>query len=160
MLGELSNPWWVFILIGVFAGLMSGLLGIGGGVIMVPALIIAAGFGQKNAQGMSLAVMIPMAMLGAFRYWRNPEISVNGFVAVLIVIGALIGVMAGTELVLRLPAHTIRKLFAVIMMVIAVKMMIAPPKSSVTPATDTPRKTNQNMSPPPEMKAPAEKDSN
>lgn len=154
MFGELSNLWWLFILLGVFAGLISGLLGIGGGVILVPALIFAANFSQKNAQGMSLAVMIPMALLGAFRYWQNPDVSMNGIVIALIVAGAMIGVFAGTHLVSRLPESYLRKLFAIIMIVIAAKMLIGESKAKATPATGDKTGVIQNDKQPPEMKAP------
>ena len=66
MIGQLSNPWWIFIVLGVCAGIISGGLGLGAGVVLVPALVLFFSFGQKNAQGMALAVMIPMALLGAF----------------------------------------------------------------------------------------------
>ena len=72
MMGPLFNPWWVFILLGVCAGVLSGALGLGSGTILVPTLVLLFGFMQKSAQGMALAVMVPMALLGAFRYWKNP----------------------------------------------------------------------------------------
>ena len=123
MMGQLSNPWWVFILLGVCAGVLSGALGLGSGTILVPILVLFCGFMQKSAQGMALAVMVPMALLGAFRYWKNPQIDMNLVVVALIICGALVGVLAGTELASRLPGHILRKAFAVFLIIIAVKML-------------------------------------
>jgi len=73
--------------------------------------------------------MVPMALLGAFRYWRNPEVELNGLVIALIVLGAMAGTMIGTELVARLPAGVLRKVFAVFLVLVAVRMFTAAPHS-------------------------------
>jgi len=122
MIGQLSNPWWVFIGLGICAGVLSGALGLGGGTILVPTLVLLCGFGQKNAQGMALAVMVPMALVGALRYWKNPEIEINTVIVGLIICGALAGVLAGTELASRLPSHILRKAFAAVLVIVAIKM--------------------------------------
>jgi len=119
---QLSNLWWAFILLGVCAGVLSGALGLGSGTILVPTLVLLFGFMQKSAQGMALAVMVPMALLGAFRYWKNPQIEMNLAVVGLIVCGALVGALAGTELASCLPGHVLRKAFAIFLVIIAVKM--------------------------------------
>ena len=129
MVGQLSNCWWIFILLGVCAGIVSGTLGLGSGVVLVPALVLVYGFEQKSAQGMALAVMVPMTLLGALRYWKNPEIEMSLALIVLIVLGALAGVLAGTELAARLPSHILRKAFAIFLVIVAVKMFTASPRS-------------------------------
>ena len=128
MIGQLSNPWWIFVLLGICAGILGGLLGIGSGTILVPMLVLLFYFEQKSAQGMALAVMVPMALVGALRYWKNPEIEMNGVVIGLIILGALAGVLAGTELMARLPGHILRKVFAVVLIIVAVKMLMTPMK--------------------------------
>ncbi len=128
MIGQLSNPWWVFIVLGICAGVISGTLGLGGGTILVPTLVLLCSFGQKNAQGMALAVMVPMALVGALRYWKNPEIEINTVIVGLIICGALIGVLVGTELASRLPSHILRKVFAIFLAIVAVKMYTASPR--------------------------------
>ncbi len=130
MLGQLPNYWWSFILLGVFTGIVSGTLGLGGGVVVVPALVLLPffAFEQKSAQGTALALMAPMALLGAFRYWKNPQIEVSLAIVALVVIGALPGVLAGTELAARLPSHALRKVFAVVLAIVAVKMFTFSPK--------------------------------
>lgn len=128
MIGQLSNPWWIFFLLGICAGTLSGLLGLGSGIILIPTLVLLCGFEQKSAQGMALAVMVPMALVGALRYWKNPEIEMNAAVIGLIILGALAGALAGTELVDRLPGHILRKIFAVVLIIVAVKMLMPPIK--------------------------------
>lgn len=126
MIGQLSNPWWVFVVLGVCAGILSGLLGLGSGIILVPTLVLLCSFQQKSAQGMALAVMVPMALLGALRYWKNPQIEMNPAVIALIILGALAGTLAGTELAGRLPNHILRKVFAAVLIIVAVKMFMGP----------------------------------
>jgi uncharacterized membrane protein YfcA len=128
MIGQLSNPWWVFVILGICAGVLSGALGLGGGTILVPTLVLLCSFGQKSAQGMALAVMVPMALVGALRYWKNPEIEINTVIVGLIICGALAGVLVGTELASRLPSHTLRKVFAIFLAIVAVKMFTASPR--------------------------------
>ncbi|MFZ2147799.1 MAG: sulfite exporter TauE/SafE family protein [Sedimentisphaerales bacterium] len=135
MIGQLSNPWWVFILLGIGAGIVSGTLGLGSGTVIIPALVLLCGFEQKSAQGTALAVMVPMALIGAIRYWKNPEIEMNAAIIALIVLGALAGVLAGTELVGRLPGSVLQKVFAIFLVIVAVKMFTASLKrEKVVPA--------------------------
>ena len=128
MIGQLAHYWWVFVLLGICAGIISGTLGLGSGTVIVPALVLLCGFEQKSAQGTALATMVPMALVGAIRYWKNPEIEMNAAVIALIVLGALVGVLAGTELAARLPSHVLRKVFAIFLLMVAVKMFTASPK--------------------------------
>lgn len=126
MIGQLSNPWWILILLGICAGVLSGALGLGAGIILVPTLVLLCDYEQKSAQGMALAVMVPMVMVGALRYWKNPEIEMNVTIIGLIILGALAGVLAGTELASRLPSHILRKVFATVLLLVAVKMFVGP----------------------------------
>ncbi len=130
---SLPGEWWGFVILGVCVGIFSGTLGVGGGTVIIPALVLLWGFGQKSAQGMSLAVMVPMALIGALRYWKNPEVEFDGWVIALIVLGAVAGTLAGTELAARLPAGILRKSFAVFLVIVAVRMFTASPRSEKTP---------------------------
>ncbi len=121
---QLSNPWWVFVLLGICAGILSGALGLGSGTILVPAFVLFFGFAQKSAQGTALAVMAPLALVGALLYWKNTEIEMNGPVIVLITCGALVGAFIGTKLAFRLPGHILTKVFAIVLAIAAVKMFI------------------------------------
>ena len=132
MLGQLPSHWWAFVLLGIFAGITSGTLGLGSGIVVVPALVLLPlfAFEQKAAQGTALVLMVPMALLGAFRYWKNPAIEINPVLIAFIVVGALPGVLVGTELAARLPSHVLRKIFAVFLAIVAVKMFTASPKQA------------------------------
>jgi uncharacterized membrane protein YfcA len=124
MISQLSNPWWIFILLGICAGILSGALGLGAGIILVPTLVLLCDFEQKSAQGMALAVMVPMVMLGALRYWKNPDVEMHGTIIGLIILGAWAGVLVRTELAPRLPSHILRKVFATVLLLVAVKMFV------------------------------------
>ena len=128
----LSDQWWALILLGVCAGIVSGTLGLGSGVVVIPALVLLCNCEQKAAQGTALAVMVPMALIGALRYWRNPQIEMNLAVILLIVLGAVGGVLAGTELAGRLQGQTLRKVFSVFLAIVAIRMFTASPKPQRT----------------------------
>lgn len=127
MVGSMPGEWWAFIVLGLCAGVVSGTLGLGAGVVVIPALVLLLEFEQKTAQGTALAVMVPMALVGALRYWRNPQVDLNGLVIALIVLGAIGGTLVGTELAARVPAGVLRKMFAVFLVLVAVRMFTASP---------------------------------
>ena len=106
-----AQMWWGLMLLGLVAGIISGMLGLGSGTILIPVMVLVFGFAQKSAQGTALAVMVPMALLGALRYWQNPKIEVNFSVPALIVCGALVGTLIGTKLVGHIPAPMLKKIF-------------------------------------------------
>jgi len=143
MIGQLSNPWWIFILLGICAGVLSGALGLGAGIILVPTLVLLCDFEQKSAQGMALAVMVPMVLLGALMYRMNPKIEMDGAIIGLIILGALAGVLVGTELMSRLPVDILRKVFAVVLIIVAVNMFVKPSKPKQNDFDDN--LTNQRM---------------
>ena len=137
MTSQFSHTWWIFVLLGICAGTLSGLLGLGSGIILIPTLVLLCGFAQKSAQGTALTVMVPMVLVGAQRYWKNPEIEMNAAVFGLIILGALAGALVGTELAARLSDHILRKLFAAVLIIVAVKMLMP---------TIKPRRTGLNNS--------------
>ncbi len=157
MVGLVSNYWWFFILLGVGAGVISGTLGLGSGAVVVPVLVLLCGFEQKSAQGTALAVMVPMTLLGAWRYWKNPEIEMSIVIILLIALGALAGVLAGTELAGRLPSQHLRKVFAVFLAIVAIKMFTASPKPrQVAPGADVGSHNNVSVVDPGGVKNEAE----
>jgi hypothetical protein len=146
MIAQLAGCWWLFIVLGVCAGLVCGTLGLGGGIVFIPALVFFWGFGQKSAQGTALAVMVPMTLLGALRYWKNPEVDMSLTIILLIVLGALVGVLAGTELASRLPNQVLRKVFATFLLIAAVRMFIASPgKKQPQPGASLINQNNVNL---------------
>ncbi len=138
MLEQLASPWWAFILIGLIAGVLSGALGVGSGIILVPALGLLFLLPQKSAQGTALAVMAPMALFGAFRYWQNPAVTINPAIVGLLVLGAVVGALVGTEIAARVPGAALKKVFALFIIMVAVRMLVVPPKRPATPAGNAP----------------------
>ena len=111
-----------FIGLGILAGMTSGLIGIGGGIIIVPVLVIFFGFSQQMAQGTTLALMVPP--IGAFAAWTYYR---QGFVdiktAALICIGFIAGSVIGSDLAIRLPAEILTRTFGAILVAIGLKML-------------------------------------
>ena len=108
--------------IGVFAGMMSGFIGIGGGVIIVPALVYFIGFSQKTAQGTSLAlIMLPVGIFGVMQYYKQGHVDYR--IVGLLAIGFLAGSFFGSKLALTISQETLKKVFAVLMIIIAIKML-------------------------------------
>ncbi len=132
----ISNSWWMFILLGILSGILSGCLGVGSGALLIPALVIIFTIPQKSAQGMALAVMVPMALVGAIRYKLNPNINIDYNHVILIAIGALVGVMIGTELITKIPAATLKKIFAIFLIIVAVKMLFTQSKKPIIKTQD------------------------
>ena len=109
--------------IGLVAGVLSGLFGVGGGVIMVPAMVLLAGMAQQRASATSLASIVPIAMVGAFVFGRAD--SVNLPAAAVLAIGSLVGVQIGARLMPLVGDDRLRIGFAIFMIAIAVAMLIS-----------------------------------
>ena len=122
----------IIILVGIAAGMLSGLVGVGGGIIIVPALVYFIGFSQKTAQGTSLGlILLPVGILGVMQYYKQGHIDVK--VVIILAIGFLAGSFFGSKIALSLPQDTIKKIFAVLMIIIAIKMLfLDKPKRSGT----------------------------
>lgn len=110
-----------FLAIGLAAGVLSGLFGIGGGVIIVPALILITRLSPERATGTSLAsLLLPVGALGAWHYYRNGFVNVRGAAA--IALGLFLGAWFGAQLAVALPSRELQRAFAVFLLVIAVHM--------------------------------------
>jgi len=114
------QPVWI-ILLGLTAGILSGLLGIGGGIILVPALIYIFKFSQTQAQGTTLAMMIPpIGLLAVMEYYKQGQI--NWKVAAFLCAGFFIGGMIGAKICLALPKVLLQKIFGMVLLLIGAKM--------------------------------------
>lgn len=112
----------LLIIIGLFAGAMSGFVGIGGGVIMVPALIYMLGMTQHAAQGTSLFLMLPpIGILAVMNYWKAGEM--NWKYGIIIALAFVIGGYFGSKLALKLSPALVKIIFGVLMLYISVKMI-------------------------------------
>jgi uncharacterized membrane protein YfcA len=109
--------------VGLAAGVAAGMFGIGGGLIIVPALIFLLGMKEKQAIGTSLAALIPpVGLLGAAEYYRNGYINIK--YAALIAVGLFIGAYFGARIVMSMPDALIRRIYAIFLLVIAARMLI------------------------------------
>jgi uncharacterized membrane protein YfcA len=120
------DSWYWFVLAGLLCGVFSATFGVGSGIIMIPMLVLVFSLPQKSAQGTCLAAMVPMALAGAIRYRLNPEISMDWRIIGLLSLGAVVGAVIGASIAGWLSGASLRKLFAVIMIIVAVKMLVTP----------------------------------
>jgi uncharacterized membrane protein YfcA len=112
----------LLIIIGLAAGILSGLVGVGGGIIIVPALVFFLGFTQQQAQGTSLGLLLlPVGILAVMNYYNKGQIDVR--VVAIMAITFVVGGWLGSKWALALPEKTVRKIFAIILFYAAIKMM-------------------------------------
>ncbi len=111
------------VAVGVAAGLLSGMFGVGGGILFVPALFFVADLSQIEAAATSLAAMIPVVAVGTWRQHRYGN--VNGRAAVIIGLTSAAGVAAGTALAESVPEATLRKLFVALLLLTAARLIWA-----------------------------------
>jgi uncharacterized membrane protein YfcA len=110
-------------LIGLGSGVLSGIFGIGGGLLIVPSLIVLMGMTIKQAAGTSLAaLLLPVGILGAIEYWRAGQIDVR--VAVILAVGLLIGAYIGARLALVLPSDVVQRVFGILLVVVGVRLAL------------------------------------
>lgn len=113
-----------YVILGVTAGFLSGMLGIGGGLVLIPALVFIFGLTQLQAQGTTLALMIPpIGLLAAIRYYQsgNVKLGMAGFIC----LGFFVGGLLGANLVQNLPEPLIRKTFALFLLAVSLRMLLS-----------------------------------
>lgn len=110
--------------IGTVAGLLSGMFGVGGGVIIVPAMVLFFGMTQQSAVGTSLiALLLPVGVLGVMEYYRAGNISKENILAgFIIAIGLFAGAFIGAKIAAEMPGDILRKAFAIFMGIVALQM--------------------------------------
>lgn len=111
----------ILIVTGLGAGFLSGLLGVGGGSILVPVLVYVLHTEMHIAVGTSLALIVPAAITGSLTHYRNGNIDLHLFA--LMAVGSIIGATLGANAAQVLPASVLRKLFAVLMIFTALRML-------------------------------------
>ena len=122
---ELANLLLIFLLIGLGAGVLSGLFGIGGGIVIVPALIFIAGFAPITATGTSLgALLLPVGALGAYEYFRKGHLQIGA--SLWVAVGLFFGAWVGAKLANQLTPVQLRRGFAVFLFLVAGRMWFAP----------------------------------
>lgn len=114
----------ILIGIGVLTGFLAGMLGIGGAIIMVPALVFVLGLTQQNAQGTSLAVMLPpIGLIAALNYYKAGQVNIK--YALILALFFIAGSYFGSKFALSIPENLLKKIFGVILFAVAVKMLIS-----------------------------------
>jgi hypothetical protein len=112
----------LLFLIGLIAGSLSGLLGVGGATILIPALVIIYKMSQHLSQGTSLAaLLLPVGLLAVIKYWQAGD--VNFKFAALIAVGFLLGGYLGAVIAQPIPDDLLRKLFAAYLLIISLRML-------------------------------------
>jgi len=111
-----------YLAVGLMAGFLSGLLGIGGGVIIVPALVLLLGFAMRTAIGTSLAIIVPTALAGAILHFREGNLHLAAIMYMSI--AAVGGSRLGVYLTTIISDLTLRKVFGVVMLFIALRMIL------------------------------------
>jgi uncharacterized membrane protein YfcA len=111
----------VLVVFGVFTGMLSGLLGVGGGIFMVPFLVLVAGLDQHEAQATSLLVVLPTAIVASWSLYQRGVGDVRLSLRMGLV--GMAGSAAGAALALSLPAHALRLIFATLMVVVGVRLL-------------------------------------
>lgn len=113
----------ILILIGLFAGVLSGMIGVGGGIIIVPALVYFLGLSQHAAQGTSLALMLPpIGILAAMNYFQAGQLNVK--YALIIAASFIIGGYFGSKISIEFISETMmKKIFGIVMLVAAIKLV-------------------------------------
>jgi uncharacterized protein len=113
-----------YIVLGILSGFLSGLIGIGGGTIIVPVLILIFGLSQKTAQGTTLALLVPpIGILAAWTYYKQGYVDFP--IAGLICVGFLLGGLIGAKLATNISNQTLERIFGIALLIISIKMIFS-----------------------------------
>jgi uncharacterized membrane protein YfcA len=108
--------------LGVVAGIFSGLIGIGGAIIIIPAMVLLFGLSQHTAQGTTLALMVPpIGLLAALAYYKQGFVDLK--MAAFICVGFFIGGLLGAKFALGIPETILKKIFGIVLLAVSVRMI-------------------------------------
>lgn len=114
----------LYLVLGLTAGTLSGLFGIGGGTILIPGLVLLAGLSQHEAQGTTLAIMLlPIGLLAVIKYYQAGH--VNFYISIFICAGFFIGALLGANVAQGLSHMMLKKCFGVFLAIIAINMIFS-----------------------------------
>jgi len=114
----------LYILLGLAAGIFGGMFGIGGGTILIPALVFLFGLTQHQAQGTTLAIMVPpIGLLAALSYWRAGNVKIS--MAAFICLGFFIGGLLGANIIRNVPDLILKRMFGLFLLFVSVRMIFA-----------------------------------
>lgn len=114
----------LYVLLGLFVGMVSGFVGIGGGIILVPALVYLFKLSQQQAQGTTLAMLVPpIGILAAWTYYRQGYVNLE--IATFVCLGFFVGSFFGARLATSLSSLILEKVFGVVLLLVGAKMILA-----------------------------------
>lgn len=114
---------WKLAVIGLLAGILSSLFGIGSGIVLVPALVVVAALTQKQAQGISLAVIVPIALIGFLRYYYTPGVNLNLKIILPIILAAIVGVNIGASVLGNISNRNLQFGFGALIIIVGFSMI-------------------------------------
>jgi len=113
----------LYVVLGLVAGILSGLLGIGGGIIIIPVMVLLFGMSQHQAQGTTLALMVPpIGLLAAWAYYKQGFVDLK--MAAFVCIGFFVGGLIGAEFATNIPEQVLKKTFGAVLLVLSLRMII------------------------------------
>jgi len=113
----------LYIILGLIAGIFGGMFGIGGGTILIPALVYLFGLTQHQAQGTTLAILVPpIGLLAALRYYYSGNVKLG--IAGLVCLGFFFGGLIGAQLVQGLSGPLLKRLFGIFLLTISIRMIL------------------------------------
>jgi uncharacterized membrane protein YfcA len=113
----------LYLLLGLMTGIFSGLIGIGGAIIIIPSLVLFFGLEQRMAQGTTLALMVPpIGLLAAWTYYKQGFVDFK--IAALICLGFFLGGLIGAKFAVQIPDNILRKVFGFILLIASLKMIL------------------------------------
>jgi len=113
----------LYLLLGLVAGIFGGLLGLGGGIIIIPAMVFLFGMSQHTAQGTTLALMVPpIGLLAAWAYYKQGFVDLK--VAAFVCLGFFVGGLLGAELAVGISEPILKKIFGIMLLLVSLKMIL------------------------------------
>jgi uncharacterized protein len=110
----------LFIILGLIAGILGGMFGIGGGAILIPALVFFFGLSQHQAQGTTLAIMVPpIGLLAAMRYYQSGNVKLD--IAAFVCLGFFIGGLIGANIIQGLPDMLLKRMFGAFLLLVSLR---------------------------------------
>jgi len=114
----------ILVLIGLFAGVFGGVFGVGGAIVMIPALVYFLGVDQHAAQGTSLAVMLPpIGLFAAYNYYKAGQVHI--WYAMIIAVTFMIGGYFGSKIALNLPETLMKRIFGIFLILVALRLIFS-----------------------------------
>jgi uncharacterized membrane protein YfcA len=113
-----------YIFLGLIAGVFGGMFGIGGGSVMIPAMVYLFGLTQHQAQGTTLAIMVPpIGLLAAWRYYQSGNVKLG--MAAFVCAGFVVGGLLGAHLIQNIPETLLKRMFGVFLLIVSLKMIFS-----------------------------------